>query len=88
MQQTELLALLRCPDDHSNLAPADEDVVSRVNAAIREGRLRNRVDKQVERPIDGGLLRADGAYLYPIVDEIPVLLRDDAIPMHQLRDRV
>ena len=27
------------------------------------------------------LVRADGAYLYPIQDKIPILLLDEAIPL-------
>jgi uncharacterized protein YbaR (Trm112 family) len=86
MLPSELLAILRCPDDRSTLAPASDAVVSRINDAIRDGRLVNRAGKRVERPIDGGLVRADGALLYPIVNEIPILLRDDAIPMDQVAD--
>jgi uncharacterized protein YbaR (Trm112 family) len=84
MLQSELLAILRCPGDRSPLAPASAALVDRVNLSIRKGRLVNRAGKPVERPIDSGLLRADGAYLYPIIDQIPVLLRDDAIPLEQL----
>jgi uncharacterized protein YbaR (Trm112 family) len=86
MLPSELLAVLRCPDDRSTLAAASETVVDRVNAAIRQGRLLNRVGKRIEKAIDGGLIRADGAFLYPIIDQIPVLLRDDAIPMDQLAE--
>jgi uncharacterized protein YbaR (Trm112 family) len=33
----------------------------------------------VEKPLDGGLVREGGDVVYPIVDEIPVLLKDEAI---------
>jgi uncharacterized protein YbaR (Trm112 family) len=84
MLPSELLAILRCPQDHSALSSASEAQINRANAAIREGRLLNAAGNRVEQFIDGGLVRADGAWLYPIVDEIPVLLRDDAISMAQL----
>jgi uncharacterized protein YbaR (Trm112 family) len=86
MLSSELLTILRCPDDRSTLAAANDTVVDRVNEAIRDARLVNRAGNRIEQLIDGGLLRADGAFLYPIVDQIPVLLRDDAIPMDQLRE--
>lgn len=84
MLQSTLLAILRCPEDRSQLSVASPDVVNRVNAAIRQGRLVNRIGKQLERTLDGGLVREDGAILYPIIDEIPVLLRDDAISLDQI----
>jgi len=84
MLQSTLLAILRCPEDRSFLSVASPDVVNRINAAIRQGRLVNRIGKQLERTLGGGLVREDGAILYPIIDEIPVLLRDDAISLDQI----
>jgi len=66
------------------LSPASDDMVRRINAAIRAGRLTNLAGKRLEETIDGGLVREDGALLYPIIDEIPVLLRDDAISLDEL----
>jgi uncharacterized protein YbaR (Trm112 family) len=52
-----------------------------VNSRIREGKLRNRAGTQVQEPVEGGLLREDGAFLYPIRRGIPSMLVDDALPM-------
>ena len=87
MLKPDVLALLRCPEDRSPLSAASGAVVDEINAAIRAGRVANRAGKPVEQPIGGGLIRADGAVLYPIVDQIPVLLSDDAIPLAQLAER-
>jgi uncharacterized protein YbaR (Trm112 family) len=81
MPQSELLSMLRCPEDRSTLVPADNQLVEHLNAAIRRGVLVNRGGKCLEQEIDGGLIRADGSVLYPIVDGIPVLLKDEAIPI-------
>jgi uncharacterized protein YbaR (Trm112 family) len=81
-QQT--LAMLRCPNDRSALQSADAALVARLNAAIAAGRLRSLSGANVERPIDGGLIRAAGDIVYPIVDQIPVMLYDEAIPLAQL----
>ncbi len=86
MLKRELLTILRCPEDGSRLSPASDDLVRRINAAIRDGRLLNRAGKSLEGSLDGGLVREDGAILYPINDDIPVLLRDDGIPLEQLED--
>ena len=66
------------------MSPAGDDLVRRINAAIRDGRLTNLAGKRLEETIDGGLVREDGALLYPIIDDIPVLLRDDAISLDEL----
>ena len=80
----ELTQILRCPEDRSVLSLADPELVTRLNSAIRAGRLRNRRGQTVEAPLDGGLVRAAGDLLYPIVDEIPVLLQDEAIPLDRV----
>jgi uncharacterized protein YbaR (Trm112 family) len=80
----DVLSLLCCPDDRSALSAAEPELVDRVNAAIRAGRIVDRLGRTTEQEIDGGLVRAAGDLLYPIVDRIPVLLRDEAIPLAQL----
>jgi uncharacterized protein YbaR (Trm112 family) len=60
---------------------ADEVLIVRLNREAAEGRLRNRAGQAVEGPIQGGLIREDGRVLFPIVDGIPVMLIDEAIPL-------
>lgn len=84
MLSPELLAILRCPDDRSPLAPIDAGLLSRLNQAVAAGTLRNRAGRTVEQPLDGGLMRQAGDFVYPLHDQIPVLLKDDAIPLDQL----
>lgn len=78
------LAILRCPNDRSSLTEADRTLVSQINALIAARRLKDCSGKVIDRPIGGGLIRAAGDLLYPIVDEIPVMLYDEAIPLAQL----
>lgn len=80
----KLLELLLCPATRRPLRLADADLVSRVNRAIAAGNLRNAAGEPLTRPLDGGLLRDDGAVLYPILDDIPSLLADEGIPLSQL----
>jgi uncharacterized protein YbaR (Trm112 family) len=77
--------LLVCPLDRTPLTPAGEQLLARVNRAIAAGRVKNRAGRPVERPIDGGLLRADQTLLYPVLDGIPLLLADEAIPLARIR---
>lgn len=84
MIHADLLKMLQCPDDRSPLSVADEATMAKLNAAAAAKTLRNRAGDVVTRPCDGGLVRRDGVFLYPIIDGIPVLLIDEAIPLAQL----
>jgi uncharacterized protein YbaR (Trm112 family) len=84
MIDDQLLSILACPEDKSPLSLADDELVGKVNEAIAAGSLVTRGGEPVEEPIEGGLVREDGAYLYVIRDDIPDLLIDDAIPLDQL----
>jgi len=46
--------------------------------------LKNRGGQTLSKQLDGALLRADGRIAYPIVDEIPVLLIDEGIPLDNI----
>lgn len=81
-----LLSLLRCPIDRSPLAEASEALLETVNTAIREHRAYNLGGKLVEQAIDGGLIRRAGDLLYPVVDGIPLLIRDEAISLASIHD--
>lgn len=75
----DFLAALVCPENGEPLKLADAELVDRVNAAIKDGRLNNRAGQPVSTPLDAGLLRADGGVLYAVWDDIPNLLVDEGI---------
>ena len=77
----ELLDILACPETKQPLTLADTPLVETLNERIRQGGVSNRGGEQVSEPIDGGLVREDGQYLYPIRDDIPVMLIDEAIAL-------
>ena len=84
MVDQELLDILVCPENKTAVKLAGDDVVEKINDAIQSKRLKNRAGESVEEAIDAGLLREDGAYLYAIRDDIPIMLIDESIPMDQL----
>lgn len=77
----ELLAILACPETHQPLAEADAALLARVNARIKAGGAKNVGGAAVTEPLEAGLVRSDGRIVYPIRDEIPVLLIDEGIPI-------
>jgi uncharacterized protein YbaR (Trm112 family) len=81
MIDPELLEILACPETHQPLAMADAELVSALNAAAEAGGLKNVGGAAVAGSLDGGLLREDGAIVYPIRDRIPVLLVDEGISL-------
>jgi uncharacterized protein YbaR (Trm112 family) len=80
-----LLEILRCPQDRSRLHAADAELVARLNRAVVAGQLKNVAGETFEKPLDGGLIREAGDLLYPIIDEIPVMLPDEAVDLHSFQ---
>ena len=86
MIDAELLKLLVCPETRTPLSVAEPELLERLNQAIAAKNIRNRAGQEVAQPLEGGLVREDRAVLYPIVDEIPTLLVDEAIELSQLEE--
>jgi len=74
-----LLEILRCPESHQSLRIADASLVESINQKIKSNQVKNRAGQAVSEALDGGLLREDGKFLYPIRGKIPVMLIDEAI---------
>ena len=79
----KLLEILCCPETHQPLARAGAELVDDLNQRIQAGTLVDRVDEKITKPIDGGLIREDGNILFPIRQDIPVMLVDQGIPLGQ-----
>lgn len=85
MVDAELIEILVCPETKQPVHLADSELIWRVNAAIVAGTLKNRDGEVVTEPIQTGLVRQDGDYLYPVRDDIPVMLVNEAIQLSQVR---
>jgi uncharacterized protein YbaR (Trm112 family) len=81
MIDPELLKILCCPETRQPLSSADAALVERLNSQIASGQLRNRGGQPVTRKCDGGLVRKDAQFLYPVCEDIPILLISEAIPL-------
>lgn len=81
MIDPKLLEILCCPETKEDVALADAELIGRINQGISQGSVKNRRGVQVTERIDGGLVRKDGKYLYPIRQDIPIMLIDEALPL-------
>ena len=77
----ELLDILVCPEDKSELHFADDSLITNLNQQIEAETLKNRKGETVSEKMQAGLIRKDGKFLYPIRDDIPVMLIDESIPI-------
>ena len=86
MVDPDLLRLLCCPETHQDLTLAQPGLLEKLNRRIEAGELKNRAGKVVIGQLDGGLVRADGKVVYPIRQDIPVMLIEEAIPLAESAD--
>ena len=83
MIDRDLLDILACPENKTPVKLADQPLIDTINNAIEKGEVKNRGGQKIEQPIDGGLVREDRVFLYPIQDAIPIMLIDEAIPIEK-----
>ncbi len=74
-----LLSILCCPETKLNVSMADDQLIGRLNMGIGNGEIQNKAGQQVKEKLDGGLIREDKKVLYPIRDQIPIMLIEEAI---------
>lgn len=84
MVDKELLDMLCCPETKEDVSLVTGELIEKLNKMAEAGRLRNRGGETVKEKMDSGLLRADRKYLYPVREDIPIMLIDEAIPVEGL----
>lgn len=83
MIDSTLLEILVCPETKQSLRVASADLLGEVNVAIQGGKVTNRGGDKVTEGLLEALVRKDGALLYPVRDDIPIMLIDESIPLPQ-----
>jgi len=76
----ELLEVLCCPADRTAVRLATEAELETLNARIAKGTSNNGGVAVTEKLL-AAIIRADGTFAYPVREEIPVMLIDEAIPL-------
>ena len=81
MVDKELLELIACPETHQELREAPRELLEELNARIAKSELKSRGGTVLCVPLEEALVRADGRVVYPVLDGIPMLLVEEAIPV-------
>ena len=77
---SEFIKILRSPDTRQPLRCANDAELAKINQLISSGKARNRAGEPVEDSLQEGLIPEGEAVVYPIRDDIPILLKHEAIP--------
>ena len=75
----QLLSILCCPETKQDIRLLEPSSVKKLNQRIEKGELKTKGGQSVSEKIDGGLLRNDGTVVYPIRDQIPIMLIEEGI---------
>lgn len=81
MIDAELLNLLRCPETRQALTLIEPAALAALNSRVAAGTLQNRSGKPISEPLQNALVRADGAVAYPVRQNIPIMLVEEAVPL-------
>ncbi len=76
----QLLEILRCPATKAPLRPLSNDEVGELNARIGNEEVKYQDGNVVDKPLEEGLITEDGATVYRIDENIPVMLIEMGIP--------
>lgn len=87
MISKELLEILVCPETKQPLELIDDDLLEKLNEAVRKGTLINRGGEVVKETLNGGLIRADKKVVYPIINDLPYLRIGDGIELEKFADK-
>ena len=82
----KLLEILCCPVSKSPLSMLGRKKLDKLNAAIGTGEALFVGGEKVEEPLQEALITADGKVIYPVQEDIPVLLEENGIGTAQFTD--
>ena len=87
MVDKELLDILCCPETKEDVTLITGELIDTINKKIEKGEIKNRGGGEVKEKLDSGLMRKDKKYLYPIREDILIMLIDEAIPLDGLLEQ-
>lgn len=81
-----LLEILCCPVSKTPLRPLEKSRLEKLNRAIEAGEVQYVRGEPVESPLSEALITEDSKVIYPVEDDIPILLENRGIGTTQLQD--
>jgi len=82
----KLLEILCCPVSKVPLNRLQHAKLEKLNQAIASGAVQYVHGQAVTAPLKEALITEDGKVIYPVVDDIPILLEEKGIGTVQLQD--
>ena len=82
----KLLEILCCPVSKTPLTRLSAKRLRTLNKAIAEGDVQTVRGETVGQPLKEALITEDSKVIYPVVDDIPILLEERGIGCTQLQD--
>ena len=82
----KLLEILCCPVSKTPLTVLGRQKLEKLNSAIAAGEALYVGGDKVAEPLQEGLITEDGKVIYPVQDDIPILLEEKGIGTAQFQD--
>ena len=82
----KLLEILCCPLSKTPLTILGRQKLDKLNLAINNGDALFVGGEKVTDPLQEGLITEDGKVIYPVQDDIPILLEEKGIGTTQFQD--
>ena len=82
----KLLEILCCPVSKTPLTVLGQEKLDKLNSAIAGNKALYIGGEKVTEPLQEGLITEDGKVIYPVQDDIPILLEEKGIGTTQFQD--
>ena len=82
----KLLEILCCPVSKTPLTVLGQQKLTKLNTSIENGDALYVDGENVTDPLQEGLITEDGKVIYPVQDDIPILLEEKGIGTTQFQD--
>ncbi len=82
----KLLEILCCPVSKTPLTRLSANRLKVLNKAIADGDVQTVRGESVDQPLREALITQDSKVIYPVIDDIPILLEDRGIGCTQFQD--
>ena len=83
---SKLLEILCCPVSKTPLNVLGREKLDKLNSSIKSGEALYVNGEKVTETLQEGLITEDGKVIYPVQDDIPVLLEEKGIGTTQFQD--